>query len=646
MYVKSVSIEGMRRTKRRTYTFDPSFTYICGPNGSGKSTVLNAVQLALLGYIPGTAKNNSAIMSHASGPELRVSVELDDNGKEVTVTRTFKKKGSSATSSVSVTPDDFDVEKALGNSQLPIFDWSEFVGMTSNKLKDWFVSFVPGMNESIDWQDELYCSVDPQEVRYNTGIVSEYARKITFECRDLSAQEAVQKANKFLKGELSYCKASLQEKESTINGLVGYDDYFESEEDVQSKIDSLQSDVNVSSSTVSELEMRLMQLSRKLEARKSAQDYYESIKSSVPSSDDVSNLMDRIEELSAQIDEKNSQFSSLKDDLDSRTRSIDETMSRISQLQSQLDDVRRVSRSTGTCPYTSSACETILGMKEEYESKESEVQGLIESAKQELESALSAEKEAKDQIDALNREISSLTSERYKAESNVSTMNSIIRQFDRATEVLNNVEEVSGDEVNFVRNQLKAFRNKKESLVQKLAEAKQVLKNAKMIESLTLQKYQLEEKVDILSAWVKLTGPNGLQTTLSSGSFSVLEDKLTPEVQKVFGEGTTCKFNVSTKANSFSFGIDRSGTYIPYNLLSTGEKTLYTFVLMKYISLNSNSSVHLVLMDDFFDHLDSENFRSIVDVIKETSDVQVVVAGVLQPEDVKNDESINVVSLG
>ena len=154
MRIGSVTIEGLRGTKRRTYNFDQA-TYLHGPNGSGKSTVLNAVQLALLGYIPGTAKKPADIMAHANGPEIRVSVDLvQDDGNVITVTRSVKRKGTGATMSVNVSPD-VDLDKLLGNSKLPIFDWSEFTSMTSNKLKDWFIGFVPGMNDEVDWRSEL-----------------------------------------------------------------------------------------------------------------------------------------------------------------------------------------------------------------------------------------------------------------------------------------------------------------------------------------------------------------------------------------------------------------------------------------------------------------------------------------------------------
>lgn len=638
--VKSVSIEGMRNTKRRTYTFDDSFTYVHGPNGSGKSTVLNAIQLALLGYVPGTAKNNTAIMAHASGPELRVSVDLSNGTNDVTVTRTFKRKGSSATSSVSVNPPDFDLESVLGSSQLPIFDWFEFVGMTSNKLKDWFVGFIPGMNETVNWSDELSSSLDFNVV-YNPDIVQEYATKLSKESEDKSAQESVQQANKTLRSELSYYKAMLSDKESAINGLVESEDSLLSEEDVLSKLSQLRAEKENVESEVSNLESNWNDLVSKYSSRKAAQDYCDKVRSSVPTQDEIDSMVEQINKMDLEVSTHRNTLNELETSLKDTTSVVESYQLSVSNYRRQLSEIDGILKSPDTCPYTKSKCDTLSNVKSDYEEKASSLRSAVESETSNLVNARNNVESVKSSISEVKDKISSLVSQRSNLENNVTYMSSTMRKFEQQTEILNQLDNVSEEEVSEAKANVDAARLHKDEITQQIAEVNQLLKNVKLIESLTQQKYKLEERIAALNVWSKLTGPNGLQTTLSSGGFSVLEDQLTVEVEKVFGPGTKCKFNVSTKANSFSFGIDRNGSYIPYNLLSTGEKTLYTFVLMKYIALNSNSDVSVVMMDDFFDHLDKDNFNSIVNVIKSSSDVQVIVAGVLPCEE----KDVNVVEL-
>ena len=64
MKLKSVDIWNMHSVKNKHIELADK-NILVGKNGSGKSTVLNAIQLALLGYIPGTNKQNRDIFNHA-----------------------------------------------------------------------------------------------------------------------------------------------------------------------------------------------------------------------------------------------------------------------------------------------------------------------------------------------------------------------------------------------------------------------------------------------------------------------------------------------------------------------------------------------------------------------------------------------------
>ena len=143
-------------------------------------------------------------------------------------------------------------------------------------------------------------------------------------------------------------------------------------------------------------------------------------------------------------------------------------------------------------------------------------------------------------------------------------------------------------------------------------------------------KYRIEQSIEVLKAWVDLTGVNGLQAQ-SNGDNPF--DTLADEVDKVLSNLITnrkvsCKFNSEGKANSFSFGVYSEDSYVPYNLLSSGEKCL--FVLSLFIALlnYNHSTLNLILIDDFLDHLDDDNFQKIFEVLKERTNIQFIFAGV------------------
>lgn len=151
MKLSSIKIQGMHKVKSKTYDLS-GFRYFHGENGAGKSTVMQAIQLALLGYIPGTDKNKSAIFKHSNAPEMIIQLTVDDNGHPIVITRSQQKKGKEISAYCDVKPSTYDIKGIVGNLELPVFNFSEFIGMTANKMKDWFINFLPATDNSLNWK--------------------------------------------------------------------------------------------------------------------------------------------------------------------------------------------------------------------------------------------------------------------------------------------------------------------------------------------------------------------------------------------------------------------------------------------------------------------------------------------------------------
>ena len=79
MKIKSVDISHVHQiSDTKKYEFN-DISYLVGHNGAGKSTILQAIQLGILGYIPGYDKTNPGIMKHSSdGQCIAVTVTFDD----------------------------------------------------------------------------------------------------------------------------------------------------------------------------------------------------------------------------------------------------------------------------------------------------------------------------------------------------------------------------------------------------------------------------------------------------------------------------------------------------------------------------------------------------------------------------------------
>lgn len=642
MYIKSVTIEGMRNVKHKTYELS-ELVYLHGPNGAGKSTVLNAIQLCLLGYIPGTAKSNAAIMEHANGNKIEVMVQLSDTGwvHTMDLTRTFERKGRTVTSDFTCDAfgSDPTMDQILGDSKLPVFDWNSFTSLTSNKLKDWFIQFIPGMNEDVNWEQELQNAVNV-DVVYNVDIVKEYADKFS-KIDASSAVDSVIEANSKLKNDVSYCKAALAEKENAVNGLLDSSDISDSED---MDVDALQQQYDAA---VKECDAAQASYMDKFKKYTNALNRTSQINKL---SDDLSRMLsvDDIEskqaELQSSIDDTVELQEDLQANLDSAQAQKQAALECLAECKANIETCKSVVNSDSSCPYTKLACESIARVKPQYASKLAQYSSDADSYKQEAE-------ECNSTIKFLQQEMNSAEQDKQKCFKLIDELNFKLSERKAAEEKLAKAtsavaESVTSEEVEKAQHLMDSAKQLERDLSFKLNTAVRIKQNADLVESMMLEKYKLQEKLDVLNAWVKLTGANGLQTKLSSKGFTDLEQKLTPYVQELFGSMYTCKFNVAQKANSFSFGLEKRSklgvsTYIPYNLLSTGEKTVYAYMLMKYIADNSNSLLKLVMMDDFFDHLDKQRFASLLDAMSRSSTCQVIMAGVVDC----NCEHVNVIEI-
>ncbi len=238
MQLEKINIKGFHNIEDKTYLLN-DINYFYGLNGAGKTTILNAIQLALLGYIPGTNKTKSDIFKHANSNIM--SVTLDITGEsDIVIKRSWMKTPKDIVASISITPDTLtedDIFQLIGDLKLPVFDFNSFIDMTSNKLKDWFINFLPDVDVKIDWDKKLQDSLSS----FKHILDEEFVRDTIQMHQGIEAESTIDKIqtyHKALKSLLSEKKAELTRIQSTIQELIFHDDL-----DEMTDIDSVKSEI-------------------------------------------------------------------------------------------------------------------------------------------------------------------------------------------------------------------------------------------------------------------------------------------------------------------------------------------------------------------------------------------------------------------
>lgn len=587
MKIKSIYIDGLHNAISKTYTFG-DIVYIFGNNGAGKSTILQAIQFALLGYIPGTAKNSKeALLRHSPKGKIEVTISLTDteNNSDITVNRIVTAK----TTEVNTIPGNVYISDIIKDIELPIFNFNEFVGQTANKLKEYFIkNILPSANGTLDWEQILSQSIVDWNFQDRDEVL-EYGMSIVGDLEGDALDQIVQANTKF-KAEQSFNKSELQRLQNTIDSLIYYDDYVG-----PTDIASLNSDLL----SLNAIRDQLIKYESAAKATQAAKNEYDALRNNLAASggreayekytSTVETFKQRESELSSEIAKKADKLSAM--------RAID-------------DSSASIINSKGVCPYTKDSCKSIMNKIEELRN------------------------------DSVTRkaEMIALTNELDNLKTDLEGNRTVIRQYESA--ILN---------ITTIWDRLKTLEktlgevpekpNTDKSVFDLDAEIQQVNDNIKKlsanieynktIDMITKLKYEAELKGTALAKWVKATDTNGLQTSLMEEPFNQLATVMTSYIQKMYNRNDIeAHFNISTKANSFSFGLIRDNVYIPYDLLSSGEKCLYTLALMICITNNSKSPLKLLLCDDMFDHLDSNAIETTFTALKEVNDIQFIFAGV------------------
>lgn len=584
MTIQSITIEGMHNVDKQTYAINKGLTYFYGKNGAGKTTILQAIQLALLGYIPGVNKNNQSIFKHSNSHTLAVTAKVDNDGQIITIRRIWSKLKSNVTSTVQIDPENYNIQDIISDIELPIFNFNEFINMSSNSLKDWFISFLPNESSDIDWNKILTESaptltkLDPEIIAYFVSKANEFG----------SGLECVRNMHNTFKTFMSAKKQELNRINNTVQSLVFNDDVDNSldSEEIKHKLESLQ---NVKSDYEHSLARYNMYIN-------SLHNYETALKGNETLDEDIDCLIHKLDEINTNYESFNLECSQLYS-----LRSV---------ISNDISNNDRIISGKGLCQYSGNVCDKIVEM--------------IDSLKDTSNKLRSEQSDIDSKILALKSNMKSCNEERTELSRKLDELKYKKQIINNAK--LNVKEPVARPEQIDIDSIVSEITKLNDTLIKLIANERY----NNLIDSLTADIAKLECTIDALDKWIKLTGPNGLQMSFMFKPFEDFTDKLSECVRMYFNDDNiSTKFVLSDKSNSFEFGLIKHDEYIPFSVLSSGEKCLFTIAMMTCIVNNSNSNLKVILIDDMLDHLDDDNMHYLFNSIENTnSDFQFIFAGV------------------
>ena len=598
--IKSVHIRNMHNTVDRKYEFNDVLNYIVGPNGAGKSTILQAIQLALLGYIPGGGpkKSKEAIMAHAKGNWMSVCLVLDKDGEEISVQRSWKRTKSTITATSLVSPDylsDNDIRGMLKDIELPIFNFEEFKNMTANMLKDWFINFMPKADATIVWRDYLSDALGGTPY-YDEEVFNDF-----FNCipEKASSVADVRKVNEIIRSNLSFKKSEVSRCTDTIKSLVFYDD-----------VDDTLTESDLIAQRYAAHDNKMM-----AEMYKNAVATNLRLKQSVP---DTSMYAASLEE-----DVNFIHLTKELEEIGCRPEyNIIEMQNALADAKVTLREADRLLAGKGICPYSQELCDTVTSLMEEMRKKKADAQEEIATLTAKIESA----SQVLTNYDVNRRRIESDILALKTTYAHVSKQRQFTPAYVPVPDIDPAILDVNWDEIiSDIDNKIVRVRSNENY--------------RRLMDTVTKQKYSAEMYMECLKIWDKATGANGLQSAMSNKPFEQFAQSITENLKYTMSADVTAAFHLEEKANSFTFGINRDGEYIPFDLLSSGEKCMYALALMMTIVDVSSDELKLIIVDDMLDHLDDANIENLFIRLSKVSNKQFVFAGV------KDVTSVNTVKI-
>lgn len=647
-----------------------------GPNGSGKTTRIQALGLAILGYIPGNGKTAAETFKMATGDEMTVGLKLKGFEFDRCFKKVEKRESKSGKSSVTITEsvtvspgqgEKTDTQKKarimaeVGNFPVAL-DFAELLSLSDNKRRDFIYSLSPISSDQ--WtkdtimkylsdnllsmeleinnpeQYKVFCEVIqdtmvkyPDSYDIHSGLQSMIDwtanQKSFWESKRKDAQGAVRSIsdakNQLVETDRNIAEAK-KELDDLQDQLVGYEKQLSKDTERKRINENRQN-------RIKELRQQIETFKFK-EINTDTTDIYAQINKMkvmlkpVPVvGTNIVEINDKISEIREQIDAISRSYQDMNTEkkiLESKVQSLKDATSKVGGIKG-----RCVIHSLITCPkdfegFDKFVAETAAQYKEDIlvkdkalevlRTKDSELKQNIKELEFKKEELTNSLHRTMEYNRNIENEIIALEREKDNIETAIERRDNQLNLLEGELKRLMAEPVDAAAPVDILEKQIAGVRERISTLKLLVQEKEKAKQTILLLQQSMIDNKVAEYKAVGFKAVQEALGPKGVQGELVKEILGPIQGDIHSNLIAMgFDHEPYFETESDTGKEVFQFGwINEKGHKVNFDALSTGQQTIYFAAMMMTILDRAQPKVKILAIDNL-NHLDSVNLQLAID---------------------------------
>ncbi|OMD87781.1 MULTISPECIES: AAA family ATPase [Paenibacillus] len=690
-------IKTIRTKNIKGNTFDQELTgkdIFVGPNGSGKSTRLQAVQLAMLGYIPGK-KTNAETFKLSSGDEMTAGLQMDSFSFDRSIIRAEKLKGTGAkevkySESITVSPSKGEKNSTQMNARIStetgnfpmVFDFQQFLDMSDAKRREFIYGLSPISSE--EW-DKKKVSAHLIQKLLTKGLqeanpdLYEASKELINDCldewpSDYDLSSGLQAMTSWVESQQKHWNKKQNDATGAVRELADMKNKLEeTDRDITTKKEELKdfrqqhTDVHGQIKAGHEIKRQWEQKRSRLDALKGEIEQLTeglAVKANRDYEAEIITLQESIKQtdVSAEAKTLQDQIDALVVLRESKTSEGMEAKQKADKLSFELNEMRKVLQGIQDKGAKVCVLHSSIGCDKDFSKFTNYTSERDPSLQKQIDELTELQNELRREIKTLREQESSLEQSKqalYKSANDQNVSNERIRsrieimrkeeqeEFRRHQDTQNKIINLQQEQERLLNDKqptfapLEILEPQLSALVRQIEELERVIEEKEKAK-ITLSNAQTamisaskaQYYFTACKSLAEALGAKGIQGELVKGVLGPIEDSINENLQ-LMGIQYPMFFSTESETGKevFQFGWIKNDRKTNFDVLSTGEKLMFLSAFLVTLLERANPPLKVLALDDI-NNLDKKNLSGVLQGLNALSHKldNILIAGVVEIE--------------